>query len=350
MMKAPANALERLQHHTWLFLDECAHAPPVNPPPLPPPACARSARSLRHPAAPAARPRRPGSSLGARLWSTFMMLTILLSIASFTLASVPTNTRWVDVWANRTTGEPVLGSSARDAGFSLTDYFYYGSPRLTSDELADGASPFMEIETFCIASFTFEYLGRLLASPRGPGPKAYLLNLANTVDFVSIMPYYVELAIPSGGDMQVLAVLRLIRLTRITRILKLGKLGKNSKSLEGLVVLLTTLRSSMGALFLLIVMLGMVAVLFATMMFTFEGGTYDAHRCQYVREDGSASPFESIPASMWWAIITMSTVGYGDQYPISTSGKARTRPPTASPDVSTTRCRRAARRAVVGGA
>ena len=47
-------------------------------------------------------------------------------------------------------------------------------------------------------------------------------------------------------------------------------------------------------------------VLFATLIFTAEGGRYDHTRKQYVREDGSASPFESIPASLWWTIVTMT--------------------------------------------
>ena len=54
------------------------------------------------------------------------------------------------------------------------------------------------------------------------------------------------------------------------------------------------------------------SVLFATLIYTAEPGDYDSTRNQWVREDGSASPFESIPASVWWAIITMATVGYGD--------------------------------------
>jgi hypothetical protein len=62
-------------------------------------------------------------------------------------------------------------------------------------------------------------------------------------------------------------------------------------------------------------------VLFATLIYTFESGVYDEYRRQYVREDGTVSPFESIPGSIWWTIVTMTTVGYGDQFPVTAPGK-----------------------------
>merc|ERR1719424_909487 len=94
-----------------------------------------------------------------------------------------------------------------------------------------------------------------------------------------------------------------------------------SKNFEGLIMLLRSLKKSGPALMMLFAFMGISGILFATLIFTIEGGEYDEHRKQYVRVDGSASPFESIPTSLWWTIITMTTVGYGDQYPVSTAGK-----------------------------
>jgi len=142
--------------------------------------------------------------------------------------------------------------------------------------------------------------------------------LWNVVDLISILPFYVEIilaALNLDSQLSYLSVLRLFRLTRITRIFKM------SKNLEGLIMLSKSLKKSGPALLMLFAFMGIAGVFFATLIFTFESGHYDTYRRQYVREDGSPSPFESIPTSLWWTIITMTTVGYGDQYPVSTAGK-----------------------------
>jgi len=137
---------------------------------------------------------------------------------------------------------------------------------------------------------------------------------------VSIVPFYIELifeviGMEGGSNLGLLSVLRLIRLTRITRIFKM------SKNFQGLLVLATTFRKSAAALLMLFLFMLIFSILFATLIYTAEGGSWDAYRHQYVRDDGSASPFESIPVSMWWTIVTMCTVGYGDQYPVTPPGK-----------------------------
>ena len=241
-----------------------------------------------------------------------MMMVILLSIAAFTIASNPHQVWYTDAWINTSTGELIVGSNLTDVipGAHLSD-----SPRQLLTELEENRAPFYAIETFCIMVFTAEYCLRLIASPRGPGIVAYIFNMANIVDLISILPWYIEIA-AKGSELDVLSVLRLIRLTRVTRIFKM------SKNFQGLLVLFSTLRKSAAALLMLFAFMAIFSILFATLIFTVEmGDTYDPIRMQYVRTDGSASPFESIPHSIWWTIVTMTTVGYGDQVPVTSSGK-----------------------------
>jgi len=253
----------------------------------------------------------PSSSTTAKLLSSTMMIVILLSIGSFTVASAPAELWYTDVWVDINTGEVIVGSNAtpQPPNSSLND-----GPSLRQSELDENRHPFGEIETFCIMVFTTEFVLRLLASPEGPGVISYCTNWANIIDLVSIMPWYIEQAF-SGSSLDVLSVLRLIRLTRITRIFKM------SKNFQGLILLFTTLKKSAAALLMLFAFMGIFSILFATLIYTFEMGEYDVVRQQYVREDGSPSPFESIPSSLWWTIVTMTTVGYGDQYPVTDMGK-----------------------------
>ena len=175
-------------------------------------------------------------------------------------------------------------------------------------------------QVFCIVIFTFDYVMRSISSPAGPGYWLYVIGFANVIDLISILPFYIEAIIAAVGaeitdDLAVLSVLRLIRLTRITRIFKM------SKNFQGLIILLKTVRKSAGALLMLFAFLGTFSVLFATLIYTAEMGTYDPYRKQYVREDGSSSPFESIHGALWWTFVTMTTVGYGDHYPVTVFGK-----------------------------
>ena len=259
----------------------------------------------------------------AKYLSTAMMFVILLSIVSFTIASNPSYIWYTDVWVDNLTLAPIPGSTwstPASPSDGVPGAHINSSPRRVSTELEEGRTPFFQIEVFCNIVFTIEYFSRLVASPQGPGVVRYILGLSNIIDLVSILPFYIELVMSAlqadgGGALASLSVLRLIRLTRITRIFKM------SKNFEGLIMLLRSLRKSLPALLMLFSFMTIAGILFATLIYNAEIGTYDAYRHQYVRPDGSPSPFESIPGSLWWTIVTMTTVGYGDQYPVTTSGK-----------------------------
>jgi len=259
----------------------------------------------------------PSSGKPAQYISILIMCTIVLSILNMTFASIPEGMYWVDVWSSNVTGEVFEGSLDTDVFPNATRN---DSPRLTCDEVVEARTPYRQIEIFCISVFTAEYIVRAFASPMGPGYLRYFLGPANVIDLVSILPFYIELVFQAigmdgGGNLDVLSVLRLIRLTRITRIFKM------SKNFQGLTVLAITFQKSAAALTMLFLFMLIFSIVFATLMYTVESGDYDDYRKQYVRPDGSASPFESIPVTVWWTVVTMCTVGYGDQYPVTSIGK-----------------------------
>jgi len=134
----------------------------------------------------------------------------------------------------------------------------------------------------------------------------------NIIDLVAIVPYYVTLGAvlvdaeqSAGGSSHAmsLAILRVVRLVRVFRIFKLSRHSK------GLQILGQTIRASMRELGLLIFFLMICVVLFSSAVYFAEAGLDDQ------------SHFRSIPDAFWWAVVTMTTVGYGDMRPVSAWGK-----------------------------
>jgi len=262
----------------------------------------------------------PSSGKIAKMWSLFMMFVILYSILNFTLSSIPGGLVLFDVWSNISTGNVVAFSTEGDFTGDGDGMFRTDGTQQAAYEEEPYREPYRGLEIFCIATFTFEFMVRLVTCPASVGIVKFLKSPLNIVDFISIVPFYLEAFLSLGGDtggsnLGFLQILRLIRLTRIARIFKM------SKNFEGLIVLSKTLAKSAAALAMLMFFLAVFSVLFATLIYTVELGEYDPARSQFVREDGSASPFESIPASCWWTIITMTTVGFGDHYPVSGWGR-----------------------------
>jgi hypothetical protein len=154
----------------------------------------------------------------------------------------------------------------------------------------------------CIIWFTAEYLLRLLANKNR---LKFVRDTMNLIDLLAIAPFYITLAIGGGGSS--FAIVRVIRLVRIFRVFKLGKHS------SGLVVLGRTISGSMNELLLLLFFLAMGVLLFATAVYY----------CEHNRAgewDDDSPKFESIPHGFWWAIVTMTTLGYGDLYPVTPPG------------------------------
>ncbi|XP_048466488.1 potassium voltage-gated channel subfamily A member 1 isoform X2 [Rhincodon typus] len=168
--------------------------------------------------------------------------------------------------------------------------------------------PFFIVETLCIIWFSFELLVRFFACP---SKTEFFKNIMNFIDIVAIIPYFITLGTElaeeeernvSGEQATSLAILRVIRLVRVFRIFKLSRHSK------GLQILGQTLKASMRELGLLIFFLFIGVILFSSAVFFAEADDPDSH-------------FNSIPDSFWWAVVSMTTVGYGDMYPITIGGK-----------------------------
>ncbi len=142
--------------------------------------------------------------------------------------------------------------------------------------------------------FSVEYALRLICSPR---PLHYARSFFGVVDLLAILPTYLSLLIPGAESM---LVIRGLRLLRIFRVFKLGHfLGEAS-------LLRSALASSRHKITVFLGTITILTTILGAAMYLIEG-----------EENG----FTSIPAAIYWSIVTMTTVGYGDMAPVTVSGK-----------------------------
>lgn len=142
--------------------------------------------------------------------------------------------------------------------------------------------------------FSLELSLRLWTVPR---PMRYLFSFLGIVDVLSVLPTYLSLLIPGT---QYFMVIRVLRLLRIARIFKLSHFLVESQ------VLKTALRASLNKIIVFIGTVLTLVVIIGSVMYVVEGGQHG---------------FTSIPKSIYWAIVTMTTVGYGDIAPQTALGQ-----------------------------
>lgn len=153
---------------------------------------------------------------------------------------------------------------------------------------------FYSVEWFFTIIFSLEYLTRIYISPK---PIRYVLSFWGFVDLLAILPTYISLFI---YGYHYLLVVRILRLLRVFRILKLVRFNREA------IVLLRALKASSYKIGIFFSAVLTIVILLGTIMYVVENG-----------ENG----FTSIPQSIYWAIITVTTVGYGDIVPHTILGK-----------------------------
>jgi len=175
-----------------------------------------------------------------------------------------------------------------------------------------------QIEWVVSICFTIEYMIRILMCR---DMWSYFIDLMNMIDFLAVIPFWIEwLSIQitggsSGGGGSLLRVIRVIRLARVVRLLKSNRFA------EYLAIFSKTLQQSMESFGLLVTIVFLETIIFASLIFVTERGVKDEETGLWIRSDGYETDFKSIPEAAYWCIVTMTTVGYGDQYPISIPGK-----------------------------
>jgi voltage-gated potassium channel len=158
-------------------------------------------------------------------------------------------------------------------------------------------------ETFSVLVFTLEYIARIWSSTSDArftsplkGRVRFALTPMAIIDLCAILPYWLPLF---GIDLRVLWLLRIFRLLRL---LKLVRYVRALQILKHVIV------DKKEELMLSMVMLFLLVLISASIMY-------------YAEFEAQPENFPDIPSTMWWAVITLTTVGYGDVYPITAMGQ-----------------------------
>jgi voltage-gated potassium channel len=163
-------------------------------------------------------------------------------------------------------------------------------------EVRAGYGPFLHAaEWYFTILFTIEYILRLMSVRK---PLKYAFSFFGVIDVLAIIPTYLSYFVPG---LQYLLTIRVLRLLRIFRILKLAEYISEAR------VITTALRASRKKISVFLLAVLSLVTIAGTLMYVIEG-----------EERG----FTSIPTSIYWAIVTLTTVGYGDISPQTPFGKA----------------------------
>ena len=153
---------------------------------------------------------------------------------------------------------------------------------------------FLVIEWFMNIIFTAEYIVRVMVVKN---KKDYIFSMMGVIDLLSILPFYIGIFAPEA---KYLMIIRLFRLLRVFRILNMMDYMDDGH------YILQSLRSSSRKIYIFLMFITIIVVVLGALMHIIEGGK---------------NGFHNIPVSIYWAVVTITTVGYGDISPVTPLGK-----------------------------
>ena len=163
---------------------------------------------------------------------------------------------------------------------------------------------FRAFEAITVAVFSIEYILRIWTAdmlyPEAKHPRMkYIFSFMAIIDLLAILPFYIPVV---SVDLRFLRMMRLFRLFRLLRVFKLGRY------FEALQIIFKVIRTSGPQLIMSVAICFFVMLFSAIIMYTVENPV-------------QPEQFPNVIASLWWAICTLTTVGYGDVYPITQIGR-----------------------------
>lgn len=244
----------------------------------------------------------PRSSLAGKIWGRISITIILLSVFAFCLETMPELNCPKDI-INTTSlvkNQSTLHKSPEpinNGSYQMTTGTF-----VTNLQQCSSARTWFVVETTIVIFFLMEYLIRLFTAP---SKCSFVLSLFGIVDMAAIAPYFITLAVHGWRtemNLQVtsFSVLRIVRLCRVLRVFKLSRYS------DGLKIVGKTFSDTWRTLSSLMMCVLMAVVLFSSFLYYFEE---------------SNEAIGSIVENFYWALVTMTTVGYGDIVPRTLLGK-----------------------------
>lgn len=152
-------------------------------------------------------------------------------------------------------------------------------------------------ETFTYLVFSVEYIYRVVESIQKKSWKRYVFSFFGIIDLLAIIPFFLPLFIAIDS--------RSIRVLRLARLVTIVKIGRHNKALNTLISVVNSVRVEVG----LTLFTSIIAVVFAGMLM------------YYAEHETQPEVFKDMLQSIWWAVATLTTIGYGDIYPVTGLGK-----------------------------
>ena len=235
----------------------------------------------------------PGSSVAARLVNVLVLLVIILSIITMCAETLPE----FNAAGMSTTSKNHHDQGTTNETYKTRKQLESHNRVVTNLSLSNKLETLFILEAFCVICFSLELLIRFIVSP---DKLRFFRNVLNIFDLLAVLPFYVTLAVSAQSltTVQSAYVLRVLRLTRVFRLVKIYRYSSTVQ------VFVKTIRECIKDFLMLGFLLFMTVIVFASC-------------CYYFEQEHKGTNFVSIPAACWWAIITMTSVGYGDMVPVT---------------------------------